>query len=806
MKTFNQKDYERLALLISANSECICDVDIANEELYLSDAFIKVFDVHPKTPKENFENFLSLVHPDDRNAAVDALGLNNFDHSEDTVFESEYRFLKGNGEYAWVKSRGVALRDEQHQPYRVLAVITDVSTEYFYREMEKIENETMAASLKDDYNISEVVTLFLHRLEAMFPGMKASVLWVNEQKIYNLASPSLPVEYIQAINGQAIGINRGSCGTSAFLNERVIVADTFNDIRWADFKPLAQAFHLRASWSQPISNANGEVEATFALYYDVPKYPNSFEIHAIERAQQLISTLISKHKHIKKIKESNDLYDYLNLATNDAIYECTFEDDKIKLGESFNRLFGYKALAGVIQSTNNWMNFIHPDDITERRNCLIKVLKDPLKNRWEYLYRFKKADESFVYVREIGYIIRHQNGRAKKMIGVLRDETESQKFIMLKHLQTKIGEHFRIEQQLKNISNEILDFITNEIKFKTGELWLIDSTLASIQLFASYASDATSQVYFDYSNQIQTFKKGEGIPGKVWELEHPEVWNDANHHPFFMRKEALSAANLCTAFGIPIKHANEVIGVIMFTLDKPLHPQDPMVAILSSLGNYLGSEIVRKKREEEMYLLFSSAPEIMAIVSPKGYFIKVNKAFSELLGYPEEEIIFKSFDHFIYADDLIQTLQEFDETKGGQRLASDYVNRYVTATGEHKYISWSSSEPFGEEGFVFAYGRDITERVHQFEMLQKQNKVLRDIAWHQSHIVRAPLARMMGIVNLLSEELPDNPEHQLLFKHLMSSAKELDKVISDVVHKTYELDNFYNQVVNSQPNDTSEKK
>jgi hypothetical protein len=33
--------------------------------------------------------------------------------------------------------------------------------------------------------------------------------------------------------------------------------------------------------------------------------------------------------------------------------------------------------------------------------------------------------------------------------------------------------------------------------------------------------------------------------------------------------------------------------------------------------------------------------------------------------------------------------------------------------------------------------------------IEKQNKKLKEIAWAQSHIVRAPLARMLGIVNLI---------------------------------------------------------
>ncbi|NNU33260.1 hypothetical protein HK413_02120 [Mucilaginibacter sp. S1162] len=59
-----------------------------------------------------------------------------------------------------------------------------------------------------------------------------------------------------------------------------------------------------------------------------------------------------------------------------------------------------------------------------------------------------------------------------------------------------------------------------------------------------------------------------------------------------------------------------------------------------------------------------------------------------------------------------------------------------------------------------------------------------EIAWMQSHLVRAPLARLMGLVKILKEEQSVNGEVTKLLDYIMSSAHELDKVVKDISNKT----------------------
>jgi hypothetical protein len=54
-------------------------------------------------------------------------------------------------------------------------------------------------------------------------------------------------------------------------------------------------------------------------------------------------------------------------------------------------------------------------------------------------------------------------------------------------------------------------------------------------------------------------------------------------------------------------------------------------------------------------------------------------------------------------------------------------------------------------------------------------------------VVRAPLARMMGLVELLKQHPPEQVPATQLLSFLSDSAHELDAIIRDIVRKTEQL-------------------
>ena len=99
-----------------------------------------------------------------------------------------------------------------------------------------------------------------------------------------------------------------------------------------------------------------------------------------------------------------------------------------------------------------------------------------------------------------------------------------------------------------------------------------------------------------------------------------------------------------------------------------------------------------------------------------------------------------------------------------------------------------------EEEYFVAIVLDITERVSHIAAIKEQNRILKEIAWMQSHVVRAPLSRMMMLLSLLENQGIAFGENDLLksreevIQSVQETALEIDRIITDISQKTKILD------------------
>jgi len=145
--------------------------------------------------------------------------------------------------------------------------------------------------------LSEILERLVLLIEAQAPGMLCSVLLLSEDgdHVRHGAAPSLPQEYVQAIDGSAIGPKHGSCGTAMYRGEPVVVTDIVSDPLWEDYKDLAVANGLRACWSTPILSGRGKVLGSFAMYYREPRTPTGEEAGLTEVATRIAGLAIEHH-------------------------------------------------------------------------------------------------------------------------------------------------------------------------------------------------------------------------------------------------------------------------------------------------------------------------------------------------------------------------------------------------------------------------------------------------------------------------------------------------------------------------------
>ncbi len=141
----------------------------------------------------------------------------------------------------------------------------------------------------------------------------------------------------------------------------------------------------------------------------------------------------------ENIKIAKERYDIVAKATNDAIYDWNLQTNEvIRTGDGLQVLFGYTN-EEADKEKDFWEKRIHPDDLPDVKNKLKIKLETQNNYYCNQEYRFKKADDTYAFVYDKGYIIRDANGKAIRMIGATQDITHRiETEILLKKLNANL--------------------------------------------------------------------------------------------------------------------------------------------------------------------------------------------------------------------------------------------------------------------------------------------------------------------------------------------------------------------------------
>ncbi|MDQ6705648.1 MAG: PAS domain S-box protein, partial [Acidobacteriota bacterium] len=101
--------------------------------------------------------------------------------------------------------------------------------------------ETLGQDKPLDFVLSGLVRL----LETHEPETLYSVLLLRGEHLQRGAAPSLPEEFVQAIERMPAGPIAGSCGAAAYWGKEVVAADIETDPLWVDLKEIALRHGVR---------------------------------------------------------------------------------------------------------------------------------------------------------------------------------------------------------------------------------------------------------------------------------------------------------------------------------------------------------------------------------------------------------------------------------------------------------------------------------------------------------------------------------------------------------------------------------
>jgi PAS domain S-box-containing protein len=194
-----------------------------------------------------------------------------------------------------------------------------------------------------------------------------------------------------------------------------------------------------------------------------------------------------------------------------------------------------------------------------------------------------------------------------------------------------------------------------------------------------------------------------------------------------------------------------------------------------------------QKSEKRYSDLFQLSPLPMWVYDLETlHFLNINKAAIAHYGYSEDEFLSMRIHDIRPAEDPKPLEDSIENTKIGMQHIPDRIFRHQKKNGELISVEVTINPiTFSDRQAVLVLVNDITERFNYVKTIEDQNVIFREIAWIQSHVVRAPLARLLGLVNLIeSNYVITSEEHIELIGHIKDSAVELDQIIREIGKKS----------------------
>jgi two-component system, sporulation sensor kinase E len=230
-----------------------------------------------------------------------------------------------------------------------------------------------------------------------------------------------------------------------------------------------------------------------------------------------------------------------------------------------------------------------------------------------------------------------------------------------------------------------------------------------------------------------------------------------------------------TEFNPVFNDKGEQIGVSVFAKD------------ITAKKNY---EISLKESEDRFKKITNLAPIGILITNSMFNINYANNASQKIFEYGSEELGELSISDLVCNLTLNENSEiKLDEFDFEIDTPVFYQEKFEAISKHNRKIDilLSSSNFYSQNKLYYIFIiQDITDIRIKDELISQQNVKLRDIAWHQSHIIRAPLARIMGLISLFQDKKIeiDKTEKEIMYQAIIESAQELDKVIHDIVRKT----------------------
>jgi diguanylate cyclase (GGDEF)-like protein/PAS domain S-box-containing protein len=248
-----------------------------------------------------------------------------------------------------------------------------------------------------------------------------SLLDQERQTLSFGVAPSLPREFVVAMDGSPCGIRYGSCSAAVYLSRPVIVADVATDAMWEFRRDAAMRAGLHAAWSTPITASDGRTVGTVAVYRRQAGVPGLRDQELMSRMAQIAGIAIERRGAEDALRNSEAKFRGLFENVMEGVYQTARDGRMLAVNPAFVQLLGYASAEEIYQLPAGSF-YWHPGD----RETYVRRMESQGEVRNDE-YSLRRKDGSMLVVVDNGRVVRDKQGRVTGFEGTIADITERKK-------------------------------------------------------------------------------------------------------------------------------------------------------------------------------------------------------------------------------------------------------------------------------------------------------------------------------------------------------------------------------------------
>jgi two-component system cell cycle sensor histidine kinase/response regulator CckA len=294
--------------IVDSTGDCVKILDLEGRLLYINPVGLRLMEIPDVSDLLN-RSLAGFFQDEMREAANHAIGS----ATRGGTGRFHYSMRTASGATKWFDAVVTPITGANSAVVQLLVISRDI-TERRREDAFRAGQHQVLEMIATGTPLPAVLDSLVRLVESQYEGMYCTVLLLDEDGITvrHGAAPSLPADYVNAINGVSIGPSVGSCGTAMYIGQRVIVSDIVTDPLWENYRTVALRCGLRACWSTPIFSPRRQVLGSFAMYYTEPREPGDGELRLIEMAADIARIAIEQQRSYQEADAQRRQLAHLN--------------------------------------------------------------------------------------------------------------------------------------------------------------------------------------------------------------------------------------------------------------------------------------------------------------------------------------------------------------------------------------------------------------------------------------------------------------------------------------------------------------